>query len=104
MNLLDLIVGIYPHKMIENIGVKRGVGAKHSDININAFPNNLPPECFSPTGLIDLLGLIVGIYPHKMIENIGVKRGAGAKHSDININAFPNNLPPECFSPTGLID
>jgi hypothetical protein len=28
-----------------------------------------------------------------------IKRGAGAKHSDINIYAFYQRLPPECYCP-----
>ena len=29
--------------------IKPGIGAKHSDIKVNAFYQNLPPECFAPT-------------------------------------------------------
>jgi len=31
--------------------IRCGVGAKHSDIKINALLQNLPPECFAPTVL-----------------------------------------------------
>ena len=30
------------------------------------------------------------------------KRGGGAKHSDINVNAFLIQIMPECFAPTDL--
>ena len=61
LTFLLLICFNFPPKYRINIfggaflQVKRGVGAKHSDIEIYAFSPQLSPECFSPTGWFAIL-------------------------------------------------
>ncbi len=53
----------------------------------------------NPTSLIAVRSTKLIVKNQKVDK---VKREGGAKHSDINFNAFLIQLMPECFAPTDL--
>ena len=44
------------------------------------------------------IAILNGLWHKKKVDK--VKREGGAKHSDINVNAFLIQIMPECFAPT----